>query len=175
MQEEIELRVLTPDDAPTYWALRLRALREEPYAFGSSYEDSKDRPMAEVEKRLAGEGDNFTLGAFEGETLVGMVTFHRQTGMKERHGANIFGMYVAPEAQGKGVGGALLDSLLARARTLAGLEQIHLGVATTQDSARGLYRSRGFEPYALVRRELKVGDTYVDVEGMVLWLAGAPE
>ncbi|HKS71217.1 MAG TPA: GNAT family N-acetyltransferase [Ktedonobacterales bacterium] len=171
----MELRTLTPADAATYWALRLRALREVPYAFGSSYEDSKDRPLGEVAKRLASEGDDFTLGAFDGETLVGMVTFHRQTGTKERHTANVFGMYVAGEAQGRGIGGALLDALLARARELPGLEQIYLGVATTQDGARALYRSRGFEPYALVRRELKVGETYVDVEGMVLWLNGAPE
>lgn len=175
MTEEIELRVLTPDDAAIYWPLRLRALREEPYAFGSDYEDAKDRPLEEVAKRLAAEGDNFTLGAFENGSLVGTVTFHRQTDTKARHTANVYGMYVASEAQGKGIGAALLDTLLARARVLPGLEQIHLGVATTQDAARALYRSRGFEPYALARRQLKVGDTYVDVEGMVLWLAGAPK
>lgn len=174
MTEEIELRELTPDDAAVYWALRLRALREEPNAFGSSYEDSKDRPLAEVAKRLAGEGDDFALGAFENGSLVGIVTFHRQTGMKERHTANIFGMYVAREAQGKGVGGALLDALLARARTLPELEQIYLAVVTTQTAAQALYRSRGFESYALLRRALKVGDTYLDEEGMVLWLIGAP-
>ncbi|HEX6799889.1 MAG TPA: GNAT family N-acetyltransferase [Ktedonobacterales bacterium] len=174
MTEEIELRVLTPDDAATYWALRLRALREEPRAFGADYEESKDRPMAEVEKRLAGEGNNFTLGAFEDRALVGMITLRRPTETKSRHTSGIYGMYVAPEARGQGVGGALLDALLARARELPGLEQIYLGVATTQDAARTLYRSRGFEPYALARRELKLGDTYVDVEAMVLWLIGAP-
>ncbi len=171
----MELRKLAPDDAATYWPLRLRALREEPYAFGSSYEDSKDRPLEEVAKRLAGEGDDFTLGAFENGTLVGIVTFHRQMGLKERHTANVFGMYVAAEAQGRGIGGALLDALLARARMLSDLEQIFLAVVTTQVAARGLYRSRGFEQYALFRRALKVDDTYLDEEGMVLWLNGAPE
>jgi ribosomal protein S18 acetylase RimI-like enzyme len=174
MECMVELRELAPADAAVYWALRLRALRDEPLAFGSSYEDSKDRPLEEVAKRLTAEGDDFTLGAFAGESLVGIVTFHRQTGAKERHTANVFGMYVAPEARGQGTGRVLLDALLARARTLSGLEQIYLGVATTQAIARRLYLAVGFEPYALVRRELKVGDTYVDVEGMVLWLNGAP-
>lgn len=175
MEGTITLRELTPDDAAVYWPLRLRALRDEPYAFGSSYEDAKDRPLEEVAKRLAASGDDFTLGAFLNGALVGIVTFHRQVGAKARHTANIFGMYVAPEAQGRGVGGDLLDALLARARTLEGLEQIYLGVVTTQTAARALYRSRGFEVYALVRRGLKVGDTYLDEDGMVLWLNGAPE
>lgn len=170
----MELRQLTPDDAASYQPLRLRALREEPYAFGSSYEDSKDRPLEKVAEQLRGEGDSFTLGAFEDGTLVGMVTFRRPTESKSRHTSGIYGMYVASEAQGHGVGGALLDALLARTRTLEGLEQIYLGVATTQAAARALYRSRGFEPYALVRHELKVSDVYVDVEGMVLWLNGVP-
>lgn len=171
----MELRQLTPDDAAGYWALRLRALREEPRAFGADYEDSKDRPLEEVEKRLAAEGDTFTLGAFADGRLVGMLTFRRPAETKSRHTAGIYGMYTAPEVRGQGIGGALLDALLVRARALAGLEQIYLGVATTQDAARALYRSRGFEPYALARRELKVGDTYVDVEAMVLWLHEAPE
>ena len=170
----MELRELTADDAAVYQPLRLRGLREEPQAFGADYEESKDRPLEEVAKRLAGEDGAFTLGAFAEGTLVGMSTFHRATERKSRHTGHIYGMYVAPEARGRGLGGALLDALLARARTLDGLEQIYLGVATTQAAACALYRSRGFEPFALVRRELKVGDTYVDTEGMVLWLNGAP-
>lgn len=175
MGDGIELRQLTADDAATYWPLRLRALREEPYAFGSDYEDAKDRPLDEIARQLGSEGDDFTLGAFDDGSLVGIVTFHRQIGKKARHTANVFGMYVAREAQGRGVGGALLDALLTRAHALPGLEQIYLGVVTTQAAARTLYRSRGFEVYALVRRGLKVDDTYLDEEGMVLWLNGAPE
>lgn len=171
----MDLRKLTADDATIYWPLRLRALREEPYAFGSDYEDAKDRPLEEIARRLAGEGEDFTLGAFENGTLVGIVTFHRQTDTKARHTANVFGMYVAAEAQGRGIGGALLDALLARARAVPRLEQIYLAVVTTQAPARGLYVSRGFESVAVVRRGLKVGDTYLDEEMMVLWLNGAPE
>lgn len=170
----MELRELTSDDAAIFWPLRLRALREEPYAFGSDFEDAKGRPLDEIARQLAGEGDDFTLGAFENGSLVGIVTFHRQVGKKAQHTANVFGMYVASEAQGRGIGGALLDALLSRARTLPGLEQIYLGVVTTQAAARGLYRSRGFESYAVVRHGLKVDDTYLDEEGMVLWLNGAP-
>lgn len=171
----MDLRELTPDDAATYWAVRLRALREEPQAFGGDFEESKDRPMAEVEKRLASEGDSFTLGAFENGALIGTITLRWATETKLRHTAGVYGMYVAPEARGKGAGGALLDALLARARALPDLEQIYLAVVTTQAAARALYRSRGFEPYALLRRALKVGDTYLDEDAMVLWLNGAPE
>lgn len=58
-------------------------------------------------------------------------------------------MYVRPEARGRGVGGALLDAVEARARAL-GLAQLKLETGTAQPEALALYRARGFarcEPF----------------------------
>ena len=47
-------------------------------------------------------GENFTLGAFEGDKLIGMATFIRETGLKERHKGRIYGVYVTSSQRGKG-------------------------------------------------------------------------
>ena len=51
------IRLLVPDDAAVYRALRLRALREHPEAFTSSFEEETVRPLswseAAVERRSA--------------------------------------------------------------------------------------------------------------------------
>jgi ribosomal protein S18 acetylase RimI-like enzyme len=172
----LEIRELIEADAEAYWAVRLRALREEPEAFGSSYEEAKERPLALVAERLraAAAADNFTLGAFEGVAggqLVGIVAFDRATGRKNRHIGSIYQMYVAPEVRGGGYGRALVEALIARARARDGLEQLVLAVMATNVAAGALYRSLGFEVYGLQRKALKLGDgRYLDEELMALWL-----
>ncbi|HEU5440749.1 MAG TPA: GNAT family N-acetyltransferase [Ktedonobacterales bacterium] len=167
------IRELTEQDAAEYWALRLRALREDPEAFGSSYEESKDRPLQQTNERLregATSGDSFTLGAYDEGRLVGMVVIVRAPNEKSRHTANLYSMYVAPEARGRGYGRALVGAAIERARAMPGLEQIYLAVVTTNTSARSLYLSVGFEIYGIIPRALKLGETYLDEEEMVLWL-----
>jgi len=169
----VEIRELTEADAGAYWPLRLRALREEPEAFGSSYAESKDRPVEQAAERLrsARAVGDFTLGAFAGEQLVGTVTFVRAPGLKNRHNGDIYGMYVAPEARGQGVGRALVEALIARARALDGLEQLLLAVTRRDSAAQALYRALGFTVYGLHPHALQMEDgRYLDEELMILRL-----
>ena len=100
----MEIRELTEVDVAIYRPLRLRALREEPGAFGMSYEDAQGRPLMEMAERLnlARQAGDFTLGAFNAERLAGVVTFVRAPGRKIRHIGSIYAMYVAPEARRAG-------------------------------------------------------------------------
>ena len=88
--------------------------------------------------------------------------------MKERHKASIYGVYVAPRFRGKGLGRALLATLLDAARQHESLEQILISVTTLQQPARDLYLSLGFEIFGSEPRALKVGSEYVGEDHMIL-------
>ena len=61
----IKILELTKSDAPEYRTLRLRALKEHPTAFSSSYEDKNDWPLgafAEQLPEIPGPTESFLLG-----------------------------------------------------------------------------------------------------------------
>jgi ribosomal protein S18 acetylase RimI-like enzyme len=168
----MHVRKLIEADTEDFWRIRLRALRDNPEAFSSSYEESHTIPLASVAQRLREEstaGDNCILGAFE-PALVGMVGFRRHQGIKERHKGTIWGMYVIPERRRQGLSKLLLSQAIDHARSLTGLVQIHLFVVSTQVAARHLYRTVGFEVYGMEPRALQIGNQYLDEELMVLRL-----
>jgi ribosomal protein S18 acetylase RimI-like enzyme len=168
----LEIRALTEADVEAFWEVRLRALRESPEAFGMSYENARDTPLADVAKRLRNDDrspDGFVLGAFEG-ALVGIAGLRRDQGEKVQHKAMVWGVFVVPEARDRGTGRLLMSELVDRAIQLPGLEQLYLSVVTTNPAARGLYLSLGFEVYGVEPRALKVNGRYLDEELMVLKL-----
>lgn len=170
----MEIRELTEDDAATYWPVRLRALREDADAFGSTYEESKDRPLDVVARQLreARAEGSFALGAFDDAgRLVGTVRLGRNVGRRVKHVAGIYGMYVAPEVRGQGIGRALLESAIARAREDPDIEQLFLYVVTQNAPAIALYRRVGFASFGTVPHAMKSDDgRYLDEEAMVYWL-----
>jgi ribosomal protein S18 acetylase RimI-like enzyme len=168
---KMEIRVLQPDDAAAYWDIRLEALQSEPSAFGMAGEEFRKTTVQDTEKRLlALPAESFFLGAFDEGVLAGIATFIRDTHLKERHKGRVYGVYIAASHRGKGWGRALMNALLEKARTQRGLEQILLAVATSNATAVALYRSLGFEVYGTEPRALKIGETYVDEQYMVLML-----
>jgi ribosomal protein S18 acetylase RimI-like enzyme len=119
--------------------------------------------------RAVPEG-NFLIGAFVGLQMVGQAGFIRHEGRKVHHKGYIWGVYVTEAARGQGGAKAMLTQLLDRARGYSGLEQVTLSVSVPQEAARRLYRALGFEVYGYEKHALKIGETYVDDEHMVLWL-----
>ena len=172
------IRELTGDDAGDFRNLRLRALKEHPDAFGSSYEAEYAAPIETAAERLrlnAESQDSFTLGAYRGAELVGMVGFYQESREKTRHRGTIWGMYIPSEEQGKGIGRALLGRALEFARGLPGLEQVELQVVTRNRRAKGLYASFGFATYGTEPRALYVDGEYLDEEHMVLFVPPSPQ
>lgn len=170
----IQIRQLSSGDADTYRALRLESFQESPLSFSESYEDECERPIDDYARELTVMGDPpewFILGAFAGDTLVGFVKFRRDQRSKARHKSMIHAMYTTPERRGQGIGKQLVSALLNRVRSIAGLEQIHLWVLHADTSASEFYRKCGFESQGTrVKKDLKIGDVYVDAEYMVLVL-----
>ena len=169
----MKIRELGEGDAPSYRTLRLRALKEHPTAFVSSHEEQREWPLERFAQRLRGSFESagaFNLGCFVDEDLVGAVGFFREEGPKRMHIGKIVGMHVAAEHQGKGYGRALLGAAIERARQLTELKVIHLAVESTNEPAKALYRSFGFETYGVEKRAIFVDGEYFDEDLMALEL-----
>ncbi|MBS0657998.1 MAG: GNAT family N-acetyltransferase, partial [Verrucomicrobia bacterium] len=138
-------RVLHPSDAAIYQALRLRGLREEPRAFSPTFEEEAGLTMEEVSAALTPTGERLVLGLFDGDQLVGLAGVARERPSKLAHRATVWGVYVAPEARGRGAGKVLMQAAVEHAYALPGIRQLYLSVQEANSPARRLYESLGFE------------------------------
>lgn len=167
----MKIRQLHPQDAEAYLTIRLKALQNNPEAFGSSYAEEKDQPVEKYIRRFQ-SNDSITLGAFVDEQLIGVVTLVREGLIKLQHRATIMAMYVSTEQRGLGIGKSLMAEIIQKANDWVGVEQVYLTVVTANEPAKKLYASLGFEVFGAEKRALKVGNTYYDEEHMVLFLCG---
>ena len=157
--------------------LRLEALRAEPAAFASSYEDElafgDDVWIARLTSAFERDG-NLTFFAEVDSELVGMGGAHWSTKAKLRHVAEVYGVYVSPEIRGKGVAARLMRRLLDELRALRRIEKVSLTVNSELPVAVALYEKLGFEIVGTARRELKVDGRYYDLYMMELHFRSEP-
>lgn len=92
--------------------------------------------------------DSFTLGAYECNQIIGVVSFDRDGSDREklRHKGWLVRMLVDSAHRGKGIGSALILALIGRVRTIEGIERINLTVMSSD--ARRLYEKLGFVCFA---------------------------
>jgi ribosomal protein S18 acetylase RimI-like enzyme len=95
---------------------------------------------------------------------------YRERALKLRHKGHLVAMYVSPRVRRNGIGRLLIQEFVTYARQVPGLEQINLSVVTSNEPARRLYESMGFETFGVEVRALKLGDQYWDEAHMVLRL-----
>ena len=161
------VRELGPADAGAWRALRLRGLVECPAAFASSHDEECTTPVEEIAERLRAGPGHRVLGAFRNGVLVGCLGLERERHRKLAHKAFVWGMYVAPEARRTGVGRALLVEALRRARAMAGVRQVNLGVNAANTPAVALYERLGFVPFGVERGFMLVDGALQDEIHMV--------
>ena len=149
-----------------YQKLVNKALVEDHECFRISPNDALDIPFESTQK------GQFTLGAFDGEKLVGVVTFKREGTNREklRHKGLLSRMIVSPEYRGMGIGKRLISKLIARVRAIDGVEQINLTVIPTNEKAKLLYQQFGFQTFASEPNAIKWKGQYFTEDQMVLML-----
>lgn len=164
-----DIRRLTPAETHDVVALREEMLAAEPLAFLAGPETDRGSDPEQVRATLAGGPDIVMFGTFTDE-LVGMMGLNRARHAKAAHKMELFGMYVRPEARGRGLARRLLAAAIEHARGVDGVTQINLGVTETSAAACRLYAAMGFETWGTEPRGLVHEGRAVAVRHMVLVL-----
>ncbi len=158
------LRRCQPTDAT-----ELTRLMGEPGVFGNLLQTPY--PSEEVwRKRLEAASQpgnsDLMLVAVEGERVLGQAGLHGMSQSVRRRHAAMLGIAVAPQAQGQGVGSALMRALLDHADNWAHLLRVELSVFTDNARAIRLYRRCGFEQEGVMRAYALRDGAYADVMAM---------
>jgi ribosomal protein S18 acetylase RimI-like enzyme len=139
----ITITRFTPQQWLVYRALRLGSLAEAPDAFGAQLAEQQDWPETLWKMRLEA-------GIFSDDALpllaqcdggpAGLIWGKVEGAGPDVH---VYQVWVAPAYRGRSVGKALLDAVIAWART-KNARAIHLSVALTAAAATRLYQRAGF-------------------------------
>lgn len=167
------IRPLIPDDFELFYNIRLQALQTDPEAFTSTAADWQQRPRPDIEKRFrqsTTSPDQFILGAFVDDEIAGMLGFQRFAGPKIRHKGFIWGVFLAPEARGQGLGREMLEFALRMAKGMTDLEIVQISVMAQNIAARTLYESSGFTTYGIEKSAVMEGERRLDEHHMQLFL-----
>jgi GNAT superfamily N-acetyltransferase len=149
----IRIRRLTAREWPAYRALRLRSLADAPHAFGSSLQAEEawahELWMARLTAASA-SGRDCPLVAEATESIESTDADDAMLGLvwakcdaADAGIVNLFQMWVAPEARGRGAASALVDEAITWARSI-GARLVQLGVVVDNQAAIQLYLRKGF-------------------------------
>ncbi|MGY4919495.1 GNAT family N-acetyltransferase [Streptomyces sp. 900116325] len=137
----LELRTLESDDWPVWRELRLAALAEAPYAFGSTpaeWQGSGDREER-WRTRLSIPGAKDFVALLDG-LPVGMVS---GVPGEEAENVELISLWVNPTARGQGVGDYLIRAV-ERWGAERGARTLWLSVMPDNHKAAALYERHGF-------------------------------
>jgi RimJ/RimL family protein N-acetyltransferase len=153
---EVDIRRLSPADAPRYREIRLEALRLTPEAFSSTFAAENAQPLTWFAARL---GNSAVFAAVAAAALIGIAGFFAKHG-KEAHKGVLVGMYVRPPARRLGIGRRLAEAVVDHARRH--VEILQLSVVAGNEAAGRLYAGLGFVEYGIERHALKEDGRYWD-------------
>jgi RimJ/RimL family protein N-acetyltransferase len=159
----MQIRRLLPEDAPALRTLMLRGYRQHPDAFTSSYAERAAQPPDWWAWRLVpGERSAERIfGALDDGRLIGAAGWRREAREQAAHRAELFGMVVAPDARGRGVGRAIVEALLADMLATPGMLTVTLTVTDGNVAAERLYARCGFVRCGLEPMAVRVGEVFV--------------
>lgn len=159
----LQIEPLREKDWELWKKIRLEALQTHPEAFGSSFEEEAIYTELEWKKTFK---SSVIFGAFLDNQLVAVSGFYIFQPLKMRHKGALFGMYVKPEARGKGIADALIKKIISHAHS--SVIQLYCSVVTSNKTALKLYQKHGFHIYGTEPKALKVNNHFYDEYLLIL-------
>lgn len=160
----VKIRLLHQENWLEWKAHRLASLTHFPLSFSSSLEEEKRLSDATLQEWF---NKHIFYGAFCDEKLVGTIGFLRLESTKEAHRGILFGIGVDAAYQRRGIGNALMKTLIAHAKNY--VLQLHLDVVSTNETAIRLYQRHGFKIYGTEPRSLKWEGKFYNKHLMILF------
>ncbi len=166
----VEVRCAQASDAPGIIALN-RHMAEWELSVIEPDESGRD-PLVlarEIEHNVR-DPQHLRLVALEGDLIVGALEFVAPSKRRIRHRGR-FGIAIAADWRGRGIGTALIAAMIDWARAHAHIEKIRLGVLAENTRAIALYRRLGFVEEGRRSGEFKLrGGRYCDDVMMCVWV-----
>ncbi|SRR5258706_3395754 len=154
--EKIEIITLQPNDWLQYKELRLKALKEEPQAFVSTYEENLKHPdefwQKRLEEALIGQSQCLLFAKVK-NNLVGMVGGFVGDG---KDNAEVIAVFVIKEFRGQGISKILMNELIKTMKHNNVIRRLLVGVNPEQAAALNLYISLGFK--IIKKEKMILGD-----------------
>ncbi len=135
----LEIQQLNTDEWKRLRKIRLAAISEAPYAFGSTFQETTVRPKSDWTAQIASLP---TFVAVLQGLDSGIVRCSPRPDSEDT--ADLISMWVAPNARGFGIGEALIDVAIDWGRS-EGYARLLLDVSEGNSFAIALYKRKGFK------------------------------
>jgi ribosomal protein S18 acetylase RimI-like enzyme len=153
----IEIKKLPLERWEDYKNLRLRALKNEPRSFGSSYQEE-----VSLSKEVWLSRMNNALFALKDDKPIGMVVYIFENRLNSKHIAHIYGLYVDEEFRNQGIGLRLMYQAIALIHENKDIRKVELAVNPEQNFAVRLYNRCGFNSIGVYKNEFCVDGQFYD-------------
>lgn len=161
MEGRLSRNVVIAELLPSRWRdyrdLRLHALKNDPFAFGTSLDEETSLAPEIWQERIGN-----ALFALDSDVPIGMVGIIYLQRKKQRHIAHIVGFYVKPEYRGRGIGKRLLLEALTQIKAKDNIIKVGLSVNSSQSDAIRMYENLGFKTVGLLEKEINVEGSFCD-------------
>jgi ribosomal protein S18 acetylase RimI-like enzyme len=135
----ITIQLLLPNEFERFKTIRLRALREDPDAFGATYQEACERKQEAWVEQVA---QIPTFVATNGALDLGLVRVTKDAADPQI--AWLISMWVAPEARGNQIASKLID-VAVEWSAKQGVRILRLDVGDFNTPAIALYERKGFK------------------------------